>query len=101
MLPQNNDSKRQKPPLEGSNKAQKPSTISSPYKRAQVHTRRTGLLSQSTESKKAQTSIKIARSTTMLVTYPRTRPMILLATDDEPISTSICIIAAFANTLVN
>lgn len=35
------------------------------------------------------TSIKIPRSTTKLVTYPRTRPMTLLATDDDPISTSI------------
>lgn len=39
-----------------------------------------------------QTSIRIARSTTMLVTYPRTKWMILLATDEEPISTSICMV---------
>lgn len=26
----------------------------------------------------------------MLVTYPKTSPMTLLATDDDPISTSIC-----------
>lgn len=38
---------------------------------------------------KDHTSINTARSTTILVTYPRTRPIILLATDDEPISTSI------------
>jgi hypothetical protein len=47
-------------------------------------------------SGKGQTSIKIARSTTMLVTYPRTRPMTLLATEDDPISTSICIIGISA-----
>nr|GMC61366.1 hypothetical protein Iba_chr02bCG19370 [Ipomoea batatas] len=34
--------------------------------------------------------IRIARSTTRLVTYPSTRPMMLLATEDEPMSTSIC-----------
>jgi hypothetical protein len=38
----------------------------------------------------AHTSIKIPRSTTMLVTYPRTRPIMLRATDEEPMSTSIC-----------
>lgn len=43
-------------------------------------------------NRKAQTSIKIARSTTRLVTYPRTRPMTLLATEDDPMSTSICIL---------
>lgn len=32
----------------------------------------------------------MARSTTKLVTYPRTRPITLLATVDDPISTSIC-----------
>lgn len=37
-----------------------------------------------------RTSMTMARSTTMLVTYPRTRLMTPLATDDEPISTSIC-----------
>jgi len=41
-------------------------------------------------ARKAHTSIRIARSTTRLVTYPRTRPITLLATDDDPISTSIC-----------
>jgi hypothetical protein len=45
-----------------------------------------------TRGRKAQTSIKMARSTTRLVTYPRTRPMTPLATEDDPMSTSICII---------
>lgn len=43
-------------------------------------------------ARKSHTSMRIARSTTRLVTYPKTRPMTLLATDDEPISTSICMI---------
>jgi hypothetical protein len=33
----------------------------------------------------------IERSTTKLVTYPRTRPMTPLATEDDPMSTSIYI----------
>jgi hypothetical protein len=36
------------------------------------------------------TSIKMARSTTTLVRYPRTRPTTPRATDDDPMSTSIC-----------
>jgi hypothetical protein len=35
------------------------------------------------------TSIKMARSTTTLVTYPRTRLTTPRATDDDPMSTSI------------
>lgn len=40
--------------------------------------------------KTQQTSMRIARSTTIPVIYPRTKLIMLLATDDEPMSTSIC-----------
>lgn len=53
------------------------------------------------QNKTKQTSITIARSTTRLVTEPRTRLMTLLATDDEPISTSICMRKAYELTNIN